>query len=204
MLTSSRRGIVYPNPTRVDTADVPRDFLAVINALEIDVIYGQGTLAARPAFGLQGRIYEATDQTPKLFFWDNGAGWDAMGGVAVGTVRGSDGADVQREILQVTSISLPTSSLPEERQRERKLCGLLVRQQARRRQGTMPVSRTLVLQAAYRSRPERFRQGQLQTPRSQARSPTASWRRSPSSGKRMRSGAWSRLSPTRGSLALVR
>lgn len=79
MLSSVRRGIVYPNPNRSDTADVPRDIGAVIAGLEIDVIYGQGTLAARPAFGIQGRIYEATDQTPKQFYWDNGTGWDTMG-----------------------------------------------------------------------------------------------------------------------------
>lgn len=100
MLSSSRRSIVYPNPNRADTADVPRDFLAVINALEIDIVYGQGTLAARPAFGLQGRIYCASDQTPKQFFWDNGTGWDPIGALTAGSIRGSTTGDVQQEILQ--------------------------------------------------------------------------------------------------------
>lgn len=100
MLSSARRAIVYPNPNRADTADVPRDFLAVVNALEIDVVYGQGTLAARPAFGLQGRLYCASDQTPKLFFWDNGTGWDPVGALTAGTIRGSTTGDVQQEILQ--------------------------------------------------------------------------------------------------------
>lgn len=81
MLTSSRRGIVYPNPNRSDSADVPRDIGALITASEAEVVYGQGTLAARPAFGLQGRIYQATDQVPKQFYWDNGAGWDSIGAV---------------------------------------------------------------------------------------------------------------------------
>lgn len=100
MLVSTRRSIVYPNPTRTDTADVPRDFLAVINALEIDVVYGQGTLVARPAAGLQGRIYCASDQTPKQFYWDDGATWNAMGTVTAGAIRGSTTGDVQQEILQ--------------------------------------------------------------------------------------------------------
>lgn len=84
MLTSARRGIVYPNPNRADTADVPRDFLSLVTALEVDLIYGQGTLAARPTStggspGIQGRMYQASDQSPKSFWWDNGTGWDQIG-----------------------------------------------------------------------------------------------------------------------------
>lgn len=114
MLTSTRRSIIYPNPNRADTADVPRDFLAVIAALEIDVVYGQGTLAARPAFGLQGRMYCASDQTPKQFFWDNGTGWDPIGALVAGSIRGSTTGDVQQEILQgsVRRVDLSTQLKP--------------------------------------------------------------------------------------------
>jgi len=91
LLTSSRRGIVYPNTTRVDSADVPRDFLSMVNALEVDMIYGQGTLAARPTStvgtpGIQGRMYMATDQTPHALYYDYGTGWDSIGS---GTIFGT-------------------------------------------------------------------------------------------------------------------
>jgi hypothetical protein len=88
MLTSSRRGIVYPNTTRADTADVPRDIASVVAALDVDVVYGQGTLAARPTSGLvQGTIYEATDQSPKQFYWWNGTSWDPMNAITTSTIN---------------------------------------------------------------------------------------------------------------------
>lgn len=98
MLTSARRGILYPNPLRGDSADVPRDIGAVIAALEADVIYGQGTLAARPTSsggspGIQGRVYMATDQTPHAFYYDFGTGWDAIGSLAAGSVGTTQLAD---------------------------------------------------------------------------------------------------------------
>lgn len=98
MLVSSRRGINYPNPNRSDTADVPRDIGALVTAVEADVIYGQGTLAARPNStagtpGIVGRIYAATDQTPHAFYWDYGTGWDALGTLAAGSVGTTQLAD---------------------------------------------------------------------------------------------------------------
>lgn len=105
MLASTRRGIIYPNTNRADTADIPRDIAALVAALEVDLVYGQGTLTARPTStpgtpGLEGRLYVATDLTPHVAYYDYGTGWDALNGIAAGGVRGSDAADVQREILQ--------------------------------------------------------------------------------------------------------
>lgn len=90
MLTSTRRGIVYPNTNRSDSADVPRDIAAVVAALEIDVIYGQGTLAARPPSsagtpGIAGRLYYATDNG--IVYYDFGTGW-----VGLNSASGPTGA----------------------------------------------------------------------------------------------------------------
>lgn len=80
MLTSARRALSYPNTNRSDTADVPRDIATIIAALELDVVFGQGTHAARPAAGAGapagsggGRLYWETD-TAGLFY-DTGAAW---------------------------------------------------------------------------------------------------------------------------------
>lgn len=91
MLTSSRRGIIYPNTNRSDSADVPRDTAALVAALEIDLIYGQGTLAARPTStpgspGIQGRLYVATDSTPHVAYYDYGTGWDALNSIGAGSI----------------------------------------------------------------------------------------------------------------------
>ena len=77
--TSTRRGIVYPSISGSDAADVPLYIGNLIPALDADVFYIQGTLAARPAASIAGRIYEATDQTPHQFFWDTGSAWTSLG-----------------------------------------------------------------------------------------------------------------------------
>jgi hypothetical protein len=91
MLTSTRRGISYPNTDRSDTADVPRDIAALVAALEVDVIYGQGLLAARPTSsggspGIQGRVYWATDVNGGTMYWDFGTGWTSVGSVTLTAV----------------------------------------------------------------------------------------------------------------------
>jgi len=79
MLTSSRFQINYPNPTRTDTADVPRDIGSIVTQLEaLGMQYGQGTHAARPAAGVQGRIYYETDT--QLHYYDNASAWIVVGG----------------------------------------------------------------------------------------------------------------------------
>lgn len=98
MLTSARYLIVYPNPTRVDTADVPRDIGALVVAIEKSAMYGQGTLALRPTStagtpGIQGRFYMATDQTPMVLYYDYGTGWASVGSISSGSIGTAQLAD---------------------------------------------------------------------------------------------------------------
>jgi hypothetical protein len=75
MLTSARRGISYPNPNRLDTPDIPTHIQNLVNALELDVVFAQGTHVARPAnpgISNGGYIYWETD-TKTLFYWDGTA-----------------------------------------------------------------------------------------------------------------------------------
>src|SRR4051812_34502917 len=118
MLTSSRYQIVYPAPTRADSADVPRDIGSLVTAVERSAMYGQGTLATRPTStagtpGIQGRFYMATDQTPMVLYYDYGTGWASVGSISagsIGTARLADdsvtggpaGAGVKLKQLTVT------------------------------------------------------------------------------------------------------
>lgn len=122
MLTSARRGISYPNPaTRLDPADVPAHIALLVAALEVDVVYGQGTLATRPVStpgspGMQGRIYVGTDQTPMTVEYDYGTGWISIGGVAaggVGTAQLADGAVTTPKIADanVTTIKIADANV---------------------------------------------------------------------------------------------
>lgn len=91
MQTSTRYGVLYPSAARTDSADVPRDFIAVVGGLERSAMYGQGTFAARPTSsagtpGIQGRFYMATDLTPHVLYYDYGTGWDAVGNLSAGAV----------------------------------------------------------------------------------------------------------------------
>lgn len=89
MLTSSRRGLSYPNNvTRADSADVPRDIATLVAALELDVVFSQGTHAARPAAGAGspaatggGRLYWETDTLG--LFYDTGAAWVQINSTAI-------------------------------------------------------------------------------------------------------------------------
>jgi hypothetical protein len=66
--------LALPYPASTDTADVPRDMAALANALDTNVSYdAQGTLSARPAAGLRGRYYYATDIG--VLSRDTGTGW---------------------------------------------------------------------------------------------------------------------------------
>lgn len=116
MLNSARRGILYPNTNRSDSADVPRDFAALVAALEIDVIYGQGTLAARPTStpgspGIAGRIYMATDQTPHALFYDYGTGWDAVGSLAAGSVGTTQLADGSVTTIKIADVNVTLAKM---------------------------------------------------------------------------------------------
>lgn len=121
MLTSSRYLIVYPNPTRGDSADVPRDLGALVAAVEQSAMYGQGTLAARPTSsggspGIQGRFYMATDLTPHVLYYDFGTGWDSVGAIAAGSIGTTQLADrsvttIKIALDAVTSAELATNAV---------------------------------------------------------------------------------------------
>jgi hypothetical protein len=115
MQTSARRSLSYPNPTtRADSADVPRDIKTLIDALELDVVFSQGTHAARPAAGAGvpagtggGRLYWETD-TAQLFY-DSGSAWiGPINSVAPGT------ASITTAMLQddaVTAIKIAAGAV---------------------------------------------------------------------------------------------
>jgi hypothetical protein len=78
MQTSTRRAISHPSLDRSDKPDIPLHIKNLVDALEKDVSYGQGTFAARPANpGYVGYVYWTTD-THQLYYWD-GAAWNTVG-----------------------------------------------------------------------------------------------------------------------------
>lgn len=78
--TTTRFAITEPSAARTDAADVPFYIRNVVQAVEnLGVLFGQGTLANRPAAGVQGRIYAATDQTPPRVYYDSGSAWFDIG-----------------------------------------------------------------------------------------------------------------------------
>lgn len=86
-LTSTRRGISYPNPDRSDRPDIPLWIGNLIPALEADVVFTHGTGAARVAaahYSGGGRIWWETDN--KLLYYDDGAAWWP---ISPGTIPGT-------------------------------------------------------------------------------------------------------------------
>lgn len=74
--TTARLGI--PTPLLAEAADVPASTLAMAQALDNLAIWGQGTLAARPAAsGATGRLYYATDNG--LLYISTGTAWVTIG-----------------------------------------------------------------------------------------------------------------------------
>jgi hypothetical protein len=79
MLTTTRRAISYPNPDRSDRADISIHIGNVALAADVDVIFNQGTDAARLAAAHQtggGRFWWTTDTT--LLWYDDGATWRSV------------------------------------------------------------------------------------------------------------------------------
>jgi microcystin-dependent protein len=63
-----------PGPAETDPADVPADIDALRQAIDaITAIYGQGLANARPAPGIAGRFYFATDL--RTLYYDDGQTW---------------------------------------------------------------------------------------------------------------------------------
>lgn len=78
MQTSARRGISSPSLDRSDRPDIPAHFKNLVDALEVDVSYGTGSFAARPANpGYAGFIYFTTDT--HLAYWWDGSSWYGIG-----------------------------------------------------------------------------------------------------------------------------
>lgn len=75
---TARLGLPYPELNVSPNGPVQIQNLAL--ALDAAVVYAQGLLSARPAFGLQGRLYHATDTG--LVYYDTGTSWIAVGGSA--------------------------------------------------------------------------------------------------------------------------
>ncbi len=76
MLTSTRRGISYPNTDRSDRPDVPLHISNLIPYLDADAIYTHGTESARLAaahFSGGGRFWWATDS--HIIYYDDGSAW---------------------------------------------------------------------------------------------------------------------------------
>ena len=81
-IVSPRLGISYPDPAlRNEPADVPADILDIITGAEKAAIYMQGTIAARPAPSIPGRLYRTTDT--KITYWDTGSAWEITSSEAV-------------------------------------------------------------------------------------------------------------------------
>jgi hypothetical protein len=71
-MPTPRLNLPYPAPG--DPATVPADIQALAEALDpITATFQQGTAATRPAAGVQGRYYFATDT--RVLFYDDGATW---------------------------------------------------------------------------------------------------------------------------------
>lgn len=90
MLTTTRRGISYPNPDRSDRPDIPTHIANAAQAADTAVIYDQGTNAARLAASHTpsgGRYWWETDN--HLMYYDDGTTWWS---VSPGTLIGTLGA----------------------------------------------------------------------------------------------------------------
>lgn len=88
-----------------------------MTTLDNAVLYSEGTLAARPAAAIKGRIYKATDTG--VYSWDNGSAWLTMD---IGPSRGAANIATSQSTSsttfttlatpdQVTGIVLPTNGL---------------------------------------------------------------------------------------------
>lgn len=73
MPSTSRLSIPYPAGS--DPVDVNGDLQSVAEALDDAALADQGLLSARPAAGLMGRLYRATDDGK--VYWDTGSAWVA-------------------------------------------------------------------------------------------------------------------------------
>lgn len=92
MPNTTRAGLPYPHTDNSDAPQGPAEIQALAAALDaITALFGQGTHAAKPAAGTDGRFYWETDTS--TLWWDDGTTWhevDASTAIAkaLGTTKG--------------------------------------------------------------------------------------------------------------------
>lgn len=106
--------LAMPRPGLDDPADGPDAFNDLTDYLDpIATVYSQGTLAARPAAGVVGRLYWATDA--RAVYYDDGTAWRSVAGTAsVGAampildvgVQGQNRAGRQLTVADFTALGL--------------------------------------------------------------------------------------------------
>lgn len=74
-MPTARLGLPFPLGTQA--ADGPAQIKALADALDVSTPYAQGTLAARPAATMAGKLYYATDAA--LLSYANGSTWINLG-----------------------------------------------------------------------------------------------------------------------------
>jgi len=110
MLTTARRGIQYPNPDRSDRADFATHFGYLAAGLDVDVLFNQGTDAARIAAAHQasgGRFWWTTDTL--IMWYDDGTTWRTVGSIAAGSITGAliqDGTITDIDIAASAAIQI--------------------------------------------------------------------------------------------------
>lgn len=81
--TTARLNLPFPDHDNGESPAGPAQIKALAQALDNSAVYGQGTLAARPSFGLQGRLYlvkgDSTAANNGVLWCDNGTGWTEVG-----------------------------------------------------------------------------------------------------------------------------
>lgn len=100
MPNSPRRNIVYPDLLRIDPADVPRFIKYILDAVDVDVVYGQGLYADIPVGHLEGRFYYVISGAHiGELYYDDGTGWHLIGSVADGSITAAKIADTLKPSL---------------------------------------------------------------------------------------------------------
>jgi len=124
MLTTTRRGIQYPDPVnRTDRADIALHISYAALAADVDVLFNQGTDAARQAAAHQaggGRFWWTTDT--RIMWYDDGATWATVGSIAAGAITSlliADGTIVDADISAAAAILISKlSGFPNDRTRQ--------------------------------------------------------------------------------------
>lgn len=108
MPSTSRLSIPYPAGS--DPVDVNGDLQAAVDVLDDAALADQGLLSARPAAGLMGRLYRATDNGK--VYWDTGTVWaDCSAATATADIDDSAITTAKLADAAVTSAKLKPTVL---------------------------------------------------------------------------------------------